>query len=386
MDTVKIKFTDFAETSFQAERHWVWNTLKKRYRVELSDSPDFLFYSTWGLDFLNYDCVRVFCGGEPVSPNFNECDYAFGFEPIVYNDRFMQYPVGDSDSPGLYDIGESIQDRSKVDPQMYDRRFCNFVYSQDWMGDAAGYRREFCKALMQYKHVDCPGLILNNMPAGSIAERRIGGPTGPVSPDWSNGKLEFLKNYKFTIAFENTALAGVTTEKLVQPFQSYSVPIYWGNPDVTKLFNPKAFINCNEYNGDFDAMIARIKEIDEDREKYLEMLSQPPLRPDFDFHRSEKAEEFLFRIIERGNKPFSKDTIHISSSFRLREDLRVTTEKLDHANGMLEQYGCACDSNSWKLLRKMQRFADSKWGYLPKKLFLFLLGAYRKVKGVVSKS
>ena len=60
MDTVKIKFTDFAETSFQAERHWVWHTLKKRYRVELSDSPDFLFYSTWGLDFLNYDCVRIF--------------------------------------------------------------------------------------------------------------------------------------------------------------------------------------------------------------------------------------------------------------------------------------------------------------------------------------
>ena len=84
MKTIKIKFTDFSMASFRAEHHWITKQLKEKYIVEYSDHPDFLFYSTWGFDFLNYpDAVRIFCGGEPISPNFNDCDYAFGFEPIV---------------------------------------------------------------------------------------------------------------------------------------------------------------------------------------------------------------------------------------------------------------------------------------------------------------
>lgn len=390
MEIVKIKFTDF-DAYFEPMQHWVTKTLQKKYRVELTDDPDFLFYGPWGaeqgsknygLDHRNYNCVKIFCGGEPVSPDFNECDYAFGFEPIFYEGRYMQYPVGDCNSPGIYNVDKSIQDRSRISEKMFDRKFCNFIYSQDWMGEGAPLRRDFCQALMKYKHVDCPGYILNNMPRDSISTRWTGGAcgNGTVLPGWSNGKLQFIKDYKFTIAFENTSFPGYTTEKLVHPFQAYSIPIYWGNPEVAKLFNPEAFVNCNEYDNDFDAIIARIRELDTDREQYLKMLSQPPLQPDFDYHRVEKAEEFLFRIIERGNHPLPKDMIHISTSFRAYEQLQNTWRELEEARAALNQYGCPADSNSWKLLRKMQKFADSKWGYFPKKVFLFLLKIYRKLK------
>ena len=121
MKTIKIKFVDFNAPTFDAENQWVTKVLRERYNVEFSEEPEFIFYSTWGLNFRNYpNSVKIFCGGEAVSPNFNECDFAFGFEPIYYNDRFCQYPLGDSDSPGLYDITRSIQDRSAVSADLLE--------------------------------------------------------------------------------------------------------------------------------------------------------------------------------------------------------------------------------------------------------------------------
>lgn len=318
MKRIRIKFTDFASSGFDPERHWLTQTLEKHYHVEFSNAPDFLFYSTWGYEFLKYpNAVRVFCGGEPVSPNFNDCDYAFGFEPIIYNDRYFQYPVGDSDSAGLYDIAPAIQDRSFVTTDMADRKFCNFVASQDWAGYGARLRKEFCQTIMdRYKHVDCPSYVLHNLDGGIMPRwsEGLACGQGKVLNSWRQGKMEFIGSYKFTIAFENCSLAGLTTEKLIDPFMAYSVPIYWGNPEVTKIANPKAFINCNDYENDFDAVIAEIRRLDTDRDAYLEMLSQPPLQPGFDFGRRKKAEEFLLRIIERGNDPFDKDGTHIARS------------------------------------------------------------------------
>ncbi len=57
-------------------------------------------------------------------------------------------------------------------------------------------------------------------------------------------------------------LPGYTTEKLFDCFKAGTVPIYWGNPEITRDVNPKAFINCNDYENDFDAVIERVKEID----------------------------------------------------------------------------------------------------------------------------
>lgn len=116
-----------------------------------------------------------------------------------------------------------------------------------------------------------------------------------------------MKKYKFTIAFENSSSNGYTTEKLYQPLQSFSVPIYWGNPLVVRDFNPKAFINCNDFDNDFDAVIERVKELDNDPDKYLAMLREKPMQPNFDFEQGKKFEKWLLGIVEKGNKPFNKD-------------------------------------------------------------------------------
>ena len=87
-------------------------------------------------------------------------------------------------------------------------------------------------------------------------------------------KLEFIKDYKFVIAFENSSFPGYTTEKLIEPFLSDSIPVYWGNPVVGKDFNTNSFINIKD-TAQFDEAINKIVELDNDDEKYLAMLNEP---------------------------------------------------------------------------------------------------------------
>ena len=97
------------------------------------------------------------------------------------------------------------------------------------------------------------------------------------SENWLKEKQKFLKDYKFTIAFENTSFSGYTTEKLVHPMLANSIPIYWGNPDVKRDFNKKSFINVQDFK-DFNAVIKRIKEIDKDDGLYEKILNEPWLK------------------------------------------------------------------------------------------------------------
>jgi hypothetical protein len=53
-----------------------------------------------------------------------------------------------------------------------------------------------------------------------------------------------------------------------------SIPIYWGNPKIEKEFNTKSFVNYYDFNG-FDEMLEFIIDIDENNDKYLNMLNQP---------------------------------------------------------------------------------------------------------------
>src|SRR5438309_10477229 len=76
------------------------------------------------------------------------------------------------------------------------------------------------------------------------------------------GKIEFLKRYKFNIAFENASLPGYTTEKIVEPMAARCLPIYWGNPLIHREFNPKSFLNYVDFR-DEAALIERIIELDQ---------------------------------------------------------------------------------------------------------------------------
>jgi hypothetical protein len=251
MKTIKLDFVDFWP-GFDKTNNYFYNLLKTRYEIGISSKPDFLIYSVFGKGYKKYKCTRIFYTGENVRPNFNECDFAFTFDHIENNPRHYRLPLYAlylKNSPKILIKGENYKPEDLLKEKT---DFCNFVYSNS----KATKRVEFFHKLSKYKLVASGGKILNNV--------------GGRVPD----KLEFIRKFKFTIAFENYSYPGYTTEKLIQPMLMGSIPIYWGNPMVAKDFNPMSFINYNDYQDD-EAVIERIIELDRNDDLYLKYCNEP---------------------------------------------------------------------------------------------------------------
>ena len=82
---IKVAFVDF-EPGFVPEKSLLYRTLLQRYSVELSKEPDYVFYSNYGERHLKYNGIRIFYTRENIAPDFNDCDYAIGFD---YLDRHL---------------------------------------------------------------------------------------------------------------------------------------------------------------------------------------------------------------------------------------------------------------------------------------------------------
>lgn len=244
---LKVHFTDFW-ADFDPENNFFIHLLRELFTVEIdSVNPDILFYSYKGNDFLKFRCNRVFFTGENIRPRLYDCDYALCFD-YSSNKRIIRLPLY-----VLYKGFETLVNPKDVDQLLSQKtKFCSFVVSNKY----AQKRISFFKKLSEYKKVDSGGGYLNNI--------------GYTVVD----KSEFLKAYKFNIAFENTSFPGYTTEKVMEPMVAGSIPIYWGNPLIGKDFNTKSFVNWNDYGSD-EAVIEKIVELDQDEEKYRKMLAEP---------------------------------------------------------------------------------------------------------------
>lgn len=245
---LRIKFVDFWD-NFDEHYNTFVNVLSEKYEIEISDEPDYLIYSTFGYENLKYEnCVKIFYTGENITPDFNLCDYAIGFDIMEFGDRYMRLPLY-----ALYGI-EELRTPKVFDPQqVLNRKFCSFVVSN---GTDASERTRFFHLLSEYKKVDSGGAYENNV-GGRVANKK-----------------EFISNYKFNIAFENSAKDGYTTEKIMEPMLVNSLPIYWGNRFVELDFNPDSFIDAKNFSS-LEALVEYIIELDTNDDKYLSILSKP---------------------------------------------------------------------------------------------------------------
>jgi hypothetical protein len=271
---IKIDFSDFWG-GFNKTDNYFYNLLKDEFDVEISNTPDFLFFSIFGNRHLNYKCKKIFYTGENISPPLNYCDYSFSFDYLddERNYRLPHYLLYD----GYYEL-----ERPKIiDESLAKRKFCNFLVSNNGCQE----RNAFFSELSKYKKVDSGGRFANNI-GGTIDDKR-----------------KFQSEYKFSITFENNAYRpqhpGYTTEKIMEPMTVNSVPIYWGNPEIGKEFNTKSFINVYDFDS-VDDVIDYIIELDKDDNKYLELLNQPWFN-DYNIPESNKLENiksFLYKIFK----------------------------------------------------------------------------------------
>ena len=63
-----------------------------------------------------------------------------------------------------------------------------------------------------------------------------------TSKDWQKEKLDYLRAFKFSIAFENSRRIGYVTEKLYDAFLADTIPVYWGDPNLEAIVNRDAVV------------------------------------------------------------------------------------------------------------------------------------------------
>jgi hypothetical protein len=317
MKTIKINFSSFWP-NLNKEDNFFTNLLKKKYNVVISNKPDYVFFSVFDkeksssykinkvlkkhfhvklygfikklyynirrrkMKDISGDFIKIYYSCENAPFDMSKCDWAFSYQ---YEDKINHPNYFRLPGYFVWFLKSHVSKKTFFSKNKTPKKkFCNFIYSND-----VKIRNDFFKKLNNYKKIDSYGKSMNNL-------------LFPKSKkDNYEQKLDILKNYKFTIAFENSSDEGYTTEKIIHPMLTGSIPIYWGNPRIGEDFNVKSFINCHDYNN-FDEVIERIKEIDNDDKLYEEILKEPWLKEKNKWFDDERLLNKLVEIIESKNE------------------------------------------------------------------------------------
>ena len=259
--TPRLAFDDFWHEPVQSEleRNPLYRLLATHFDVvHDQERPEFLIYSCFGQNHYRYtQCPKIFFIGENLFPNFNECDWAFSFDATEgRNIRLPLWTIQMGESPL-----ELLQPTSDPEQVLARKsRFCAFVYSNP----ECEVRNRFFRILSGRKQVDAAGKLFNNTE----------GLSGRTAASAFHDLPAFYGRYKFVIAFENNSAPNYTTEKIVAPLLGGSVPIYWGNPDIAKEFDPRSFINAHDFDS-LEALADHVVKVDTDDSLYLEYLTAP---------------------------------------------------------------------------------------------------------------
>jgi hypothetical protein len=248
---VRLQFVGFWD-GFNPHDNYFTRLLGRRYLLELCDDPDFVIFSYVGKrrrDYSRWNCVRIFYTGENIAPDWSACDWAFSFEHTPHP-RHFRLPHWPFYVDPLALVKPSDHDPAAILAQK--SRFCAFVVSNP----LCRTRNDFFHRLSRYKPVDSGGKLFNTL------GHRVG------------DKQAFLRDYKFTIAFENESHPGYTTEKIVEPMLANSLPIYWGDPLVGRDFDTRSFLSAHD-SPSLDDLVDRVVEVDRNPTLHCELLGRP---------------------------------------------------------------------------------------------------------------
>lgn len=208
--------------------------------------------------------IKICFAGEAFTPDFNVFDYCIGWDlDLKYNDRYCILPPAHeyvARAFAAYQKNDITTKKEAFRILEGKNKFCNFIYSNYL---AHPMRDRLFYEVSAYKEVESLGRHLRNVKIEL-----------PLYNQDRQSSIEFKKRYKFSIASENARFPGYTSEKIYTSLYAHTVPIYWGDPQVSQYINPKAFINVHDYSS-FDSLRDRIKEIDENDDLWCDIVSQP---------------------------------------------------------------------------------------------------------------
>ena len=101
-----------------------------------------------------------------------------------------------------------------------------------------------------------------------------------------SSKFKILKNYKFSICFENSQINGYVSEKIYDCFHVGTIPIYLGAPNIKDLIPSNCYIDFREYKN--------YRELFVDLKKFNNQKIEEYKNNAKDFLKSEKNKIFYY--------------------------------------------------------------------------------------------
>lgn len=302
MKVVRVKMVGWGNPNLRDVNgdNFFYHVLRKKYELHIvNEDPDLIFYELGDTNpHLRYNnCVKIYYAGEPgiwdknrympyykdhprIALSMKDANYVISTYNINNPTHFrlplyVLYAYQMTIDKRIPNLNYFTKAKNFTKDNISNRKCCVFMHR-----NKHGKRSEFKNKLMKYINVD---------------DVSIGG--------YSYEKHFFIKNYKFTFAFENNdgyigdVFMGdnYTTEKIIEPMAAGSVSLYWGNKDIAKELNTKSFMNWYDYNDD-DSYIEKIIELNNNDDLYLEMLNQPNV---IDYENSPFNEEKMLAFFEK---------------------------------------------------------------------------------------
>jgi GR25 family glycosyltransferase involved in LPS biosynthesis len=245
------------------------NKLKKdfkNYDIILTDiaNADIIICSCFGTIKDNYpNKIKIFLGYENSCKQYVE-KYEHSFSSFASTGTSVnnRYNLGLSFIYYGFPLYKKLQEPR---PIVNKTKFCICIVSND----SDSFRKEFIKKLTESiypRSIDCYGKLFKNKTSDIIDKT-----------SWYNPAIfDIIKEYKFMICMENSQVENYWTEKLINGYLGNTIPIYWGDPNITDIFNSKSFININTLG--IERGIELIKELDSNDTMYNMMYNEPAIK------------------------------------------------------------------------------------------------------------
>jgi alpha(1,3/1,4) fucosyltransferase len=244
---LKVGFTDLWPNA-NPERSFLLRALRETTPavVTAPDDADVLFFSVFGLQHANFVGTKIQYSGENTRPRWSETDFHIGCNHLA-DPRHLRFPF----YAAVMIPSQWSAPPLEPGPPWRDREFCLFLVSHETRRRVAAF-----EALSRYRPVTSAGNVRRTVRPPDLE---------PRDGRWRPSKLLYQRNFRFTIAYEHTAAAGYTSEKLIDALLAGTIPIYWGNPRVDEDVHPECFINSTDFES-LEHLVDHVRRVDTDEE------------------------------------------------------------------------------------------------------------------------
>lgn len=272
MKNLKLCICDFWE-GFDPSDNYFYDLLSQKYKITFDNqNPDLTIYSLFGNHHYSITTgKKIFYTAENWNiVNNYKSDLKLGFDKVetsnsIYFPLWAMY-INWFNKPYREDrnIGYlmNLQDLCRERKNYNKSKFCSFIVSNP----VNNFRNAFFQMMNRCKRVDSVGKVYTN--ATQLSGRND-----------THHKLDFLKQYKFNIAFENSSSLGYCTEKIVHSFYCGTIPIYWGDTTVDDYFESNCFINANKMK--WNDIVDLCLKIDNNEDLRMSFLAHNPIKMSF---------------------------------------------------------------------------------------------------------